>query len=212
MMIIILFFISLMFLLYLYFLPNWLTSEHDSNFPCRSYQQDYRYHCLIYSGLSFGCSLLFSFWLQSLLYYFLGSFCYLIAYIDYRYRLISILHCYILILLALVFLALKINPLAIEDAVLSFAIAFLGGCLFYFVCQFICGKDTLGLGDILLFSSLSLFIFPKFLSYFLLISCIIAFAFYFLSKTQTRTLPFAPSLVISALIIFSLQQLNIIFS
>ncbi|WKS98904.1 prepilin peptidase [Gallibacterium salpingitidis] len=132
------------------------------------------------------------------------GFSYLVVYIDYRYQLISVIHCYTLILLALLFSMLQVSTLPIEQAILSFTIAFLGSTLCYFLCYFILGKDSFGLGDTLLFSALSLLIAPDFLAYYLLCSCMLALLYTFISKS--KQIAFAPYLIISAILCFYFQQ------
>lgn len=202
MMLILLLLISCLFLSYLYILPSWLPSI--TTFPVTTSlpQRDWWLHNIFYLGLSIICYLQYTLWWHILLHYCLFGICYLIAYIDYRYRLISVLHCYTIILLALLFAKLGLNPLSLEQAIMSFTIAFLASISVYFGCYFLLGKDKLGLGDVLLFSALSLLLSPAFLSYFLLISCIIALLFVMVFKRQAKTLPFAPSLIFSALILF----------
>ncbi|WP_082966202.1 prepilin peptidase [Gallibacterium salpingitidis] len=198
--------LSVIFIAYLYYLPTWLQNHHSFSSVSCFFRQDCYFHLLWYVGLSGCCYLIPTLWWHSFLYYFLFGFSYLVAYIDYRYQLISVIHCYTLILLALLFSMLQVSALPIEQAILSFTIAFLGSTLCYFLCYFILGKDSFGLGDTLLFSALSLLIAPDFLAYFLLISCIIALMFYVMRNKKSKTLPFAPSLIIAALTIFSSQQ------
>ncbi|WP_082985622.1 prepilin peptidase [Gallibacterium genomosp. 3] len=202
MILILLLLMNCLFLSYLYVLPSWLPSI--TTFPITTFptQRDWWLHSVFYLGLSIICYLQYTLWWHILLHYCLFSFCYLIAYIDYRYRLISVLHCYTIILLALLFAKLGLTPLSLEQAIVSFTIAFLASISVYFGCYFLLGKDKLGLGDVLLFSALSLLLYPAFLSYFLLISCIMALLFVMVFKRQAKTLPFAPSLIFSALILF----------
>ncbi|OBX03360.1 peptidase [Gallibacterium genomosp. 1] len=167
------------------------------------------------SGLHFLCYLLVAVacycftmdnWV-SCLYYVFYAVCYQVAILDYQYQRISVIHCYLLLVCALLLAAFEISSLALFDAVISFSTAFVSGLLLYLL-LYLSGKtNALGLGDVLLFPSLALLISVYFLPYLLLISSIIAILHYLLlSGGRGRYIPFAPSLVIAALSLFLLQE------
>ncbi|MFC0323485.1 prepilin peptidase [Gallibacterium melopsittaci] len=169
-------------------------------------KKDRYIHLVIYTLFIISCLLTTSLWWHTYLYYCLLSFCYVIAYLDYRYRLISIVHCYIIIMLALLFVLLQLNHLTIEQAIISFCFAFIGSISCYFVCFFWYGKEKLGMGDILLFSALALFISPTQLPYLLLLASSITITYYIITHNKNHALPFAPGLVIAMFILFSINN------
>ncbi|MFC0309367.1 prepilin peptidase [Gallibacterium trehalosifermentans] len=196
---------SLGFIYYLDQFPRWLQKLGNELPPVTIPKSDRYLHILIYLFISAGCQFTTTLWWHTYLYYFLLGFCYAIAYLDYRYRLISVLHCYILITLAFFFLLLQITTLTIEQALISFIFAFISSITGYFICFFLFGEEKLGLGDILLFSALALFILPTWLPWLLLIASSITLSYALLIKKKNPALPFAPGLILATLILYLLQ-------
>lgn len=172
-----------------------------------SFNGESRLHFLCYLLVAVAC---YCFTMDSwvpCLYYVFYAVCYQVAILDYKYQRISVIHCYLLLVCALLLAAFEITSLALFDAVISFSTAFAAGLLLYFL-LYLSGKtNALGLGDVLLFPSLALLVSVYFLPYLLLISSIIAILHYLLlSGCKGRYIPFAPSLVIAALSLFFLQE------
>jgi|GEM_PF-4225649 len=187
----------------------WHQQQHAilSDTPSVCFNVESSLHLLCYLLIALACYFLtMKSWAVGL-YYVLYAVCYQVAILDYQYQRISVIHCYLLLVCALLLAAFEISSLALFDAVISFSTAFVSGLLLYLL-LYLSGKtNALGLGDVLLFPSLALLISVYFLPYLLLISSIIAILHYLLlSGGRGRYIPFAPSLVIAALSLFLLQE------
>lgn len=187
----------------------WHQQQHAilSDTPSVCFNVESSLHLLCYLLIALACYFLtMKSWAVGL-YYVLYAICYQVAILDYKYQRISVIHCYLLLVCALLLAAFEISSLALFDAVISFSTAFVSGLLLYLLLYLNGKTNALGLGDVLLFPSLALLISVYFLPYLLLISSIIAILHYLLlSGGRGRYIPFAPSLVIAALSLFLLQE------
>lgn len=187
----------------------WHQQQHAilSDTPSVCFNVESSLHLLCYLLIALACYFLtMKSWAVGL-YYVLYAICYQVAILDYKYQRISVIHCYLLLVCALLLAAFEISSLALFDAVISFSTAFVSGLLLYLLLYLNGKTNALGLGDVLLFPSLALLVSVYFLPYLLLISSIIAILHYLLlSGGRGRYIPFAPSLVIAALSLFFLQE------
>lgn len=147
----------------------------------------------------------------------------LISFIDYHYRLISIFHCFLLLIIGLYLVQFGLLPIpfSLQQSLFSLTCCLGGGTVFYFICQVIFRREVFGFGDFVLISATATVLSWQVLAYYLLVASITGILAFVIQalwqknkikevKVVENSLPFAPFLNLSAVIIFNLQAYLVI--
>ncbi|AWX15881.1 hypothetical protein CEP48_06675 [Mergibacter septicus] len=140
----------------------------------------------------------------------------LIAFIDLYYRLISLFHCFLVLIAGLYLVQFELLPLSfsLSQSLLSITLTLLLMGIFYFICRLILKREGFGFGDVVLASATATVLTWQVLGYYLFFACLTALVMFIFSKDKItlrqKGLPFAPFLNLSAGLIFNLQSYLVI--